>query len=282
MSETNEASPPPDGIDDAILRTFVSPSSRWLPRRTVLSAWLEHAPFAFWLVEVSRPRVLVELGVHNGFSYFAFCQAIQQLRLGTRCYAVDTWKGDEHAGFYGEEVFEDVRAYNDQFYSAFSALMRTTFNDAARHFIDGTVDLLHIDGRHRYEDVKGDFETWRPRLSNRSIVLFHDTNIRRLDFGVYRLWDELRAEYPYFEFHHGAGLGVLGTGTNLPDAVRALFEAAGNESATAQIRRLYGRLGATISAQFFAQDRAAQSAKQEAAMDAPRREPESFKSANRR
>ena len=39
--------------------------------------WLEHIPFAFFLVDCLRPRLLVELGVQTGNSFNAFCQAVK-------------------------------------------------------------------------------------------------------------------------------------------------------------------------------------------------------------
>jgi hypothetical protein len=63
----------------------------------------------------------VELGTHYGTSYGAFCQAVQALRLPSRCYAVNTWKGDMQAGFYGEEVFHELAAYNQELSSGFSS-----------------------------------------------------------------------------------------------------------------------------------------------------------------
>ena len=165
-----------------------------------VSAWADHAPFAFWLMERHRPRSFVELGTHGGYSYFAFCQAIKTGSLPTQCYAVDTWAGDQHAGFYGEEFFQQVSDYNESHYAAFSRLVRTTFDKAVNHFSDGSIDLLHIDGLHFFEDVKHDFETWRPKLSDKAIVLFHDTNVRERNFGVFKLWEDLRVQYPSFEF----------------------------------------------------------------------------------
>jgi len=40
--------------------------------------------------------------------------------MNTRCFAVDTWMGDEHAGRYDESVYEKVRSYNDLRYKKFS------------------------------------------------------------------------------------------------------------------------------------------------------------------
>ena len=170
----------------------VSPVSFWQPHWLGTSAWIEHGPFAFWLIDACRPRQLVELGTHHGYSYLAFCQAVQRLGLDTRCFAVDLWQGDEHAGWYGKEVLEALRQYHDPRYASFSTLVQSSFDDALQHFPDGSVDLLNIDGRHFYDDVRHDFESWRPKLSERAIVLFHDTNVRKREFGVFRLWAKLR------------------------------------------------------------------------------------------
>jgi hypothetical protein len=94
----------------------------------VPSTWIEHAPFAFLFVETHRPRCVTELGTFLGFSYFCFCQEIQRVGIEVKCFAIDTWKRDEHEGFYGEEVFDHIRRYHDSQYSGFSQLIRPTFD----------------------------------------------------------------------------------------------------------------------------------------------------------
>ncbi|GAB0117160.1 class I SAM-dependent methyltransferase [Acidisoma sp. 7E03] len=232
-------------------QTWLSPASFWAPDDVVQSAWLEHGPFAFWLIDALRPRRYVELGTHNGFSYFCVCQAVQRLDLGTACYAVDSWEGDDHAGFYGEEVFASVRRVNEAKYRGFSTLMRGFFSEALPYFPDASIDLLHIDGRHGYEDVLEDFENWRPKLSERGVVLFHDVNVRERGFGVWRLWHELKDRHPAFEFDHGHGLGVLALGSEVPEALKPLLFA--NEDTAAAIRHSYARLGRAISLQLEAE-----------------------------
>ncbi|RUR67415.1 glycosyltransferase [Variovorax guangxiensis] len=206
------------------------------------SAWIGHIPFGVWIVESIKPRVIVELGTHYGHSYFSFCQAVEHARLSTKCYAVDLWKGDEHAGLYGEEVYASVTSGNSRF-EEFSRLLRMTFDDAASYFSDGSVDLLHIDGLHTYEAVKHDFETWRPKLSQQGLVLFHDINVRERDFGVWRLWEELSRSYPTIEFMHSHGLGVLFYGAAQSPAAKSLFQSFGTESGRTYIVRLFGVLG---------------------------------------
>jgi O-antigen biosynthesis protein len=234
------------------METHLSSVSFWVPQYPGGSSWIDHAPFAFWITSVLRPRTFVELGTHGGYSFFAFCQAVKAFELETRCYAVDTWKGDEHAGFYGEEVFKRVRRHNEAHYAAFSRLVRSTFDEASAHFNDASIDLLHIDGRHFYEDVKHDFETWRPKLSQRAVVLFHDTNVRERNFGVFKLWAELTPDFPAFEFLHGHGLGVLGYGATLPEEMAAFLAATDDPNVATEVRQAYARLGSALQADFEA------------------------------
>jgi GT2 family glycosyltransferase/predicted O-methyltransferase YrrM len=203
------------------------------------------------LIASARPRLLVELGTHTGVSYCAFCQAVQELETGTRCYAIDTWRGDRQAGFYGPEVLADLRLHHDSRYSAFSQLLQSTFDAAVEGFEDGSIDLLHIDGCHAYDEVKHDFDTWYPKLSDTAIVLFHDTNVtdvRESPYGVRRLWQEISEGHPHFEFFHGNGLGVL-VAAEFPSAeVQQLIETPREEVPI--IREFFQQLGQRFTTQY--------------------------------
>jgi glycosyltransferase involved in cell wall biosynthesis len=214
----------------------------WPPARLgVLSAWYGHVPFAHWLVGALRPSSIVELGTHWGVSYAAFCEAVVREQIDCRCLAVDTWQGDEHAGFYGADVLADLERFHRARYGAFSTLQQGTFDAALAGVPDGSVDLLHIDGRHHYDDVLHDFTSWRPKLSDRAVVLFHDTNVHERDFGVWRLWAELAPGAPSFEFMHCHGLGVLAAGAAVGGAVRALCDLSGQDAST--VRERFATLG---------------------------------------
>lgn len=214
------------------------------PARVAESAWLGHVPFAMFIVDLLRPSVLVELGTHYGVSYCAFCQAVKELGLPTRCYGIDTWQGDAHVGAYGPEVLADLREHHDPLYGAFSRLVQSTFDQALDHFADRSIDLLHIDGYHTYEAVKHDFESWLPKMSDRGVMLFHDINVREYDFGVWRLWDEIKRNYPHAEFAHTHGLGILAVGTQCPPPLYDFLEYAERERVL--VRDFFYQLGARV------------------------------------
>lgn len=184
--------------------------------------WIGHIPFSFFITQLLKPKILVELGVHTGNSYNAFCQAIDYLKIDTKCYGVDHWKGDVQAEFYDESIFSDLKQYQEEHYKSFSLLLRMDFDDATEYFDNGVIDILHIDGFHTYEAVKHDFFNWLPKMSDHSVVLFHDTQLMKSGFGVHKFWEEISSDYPSFEFYHSFGLGILKTGEKADDLLFSL------------------------------------------------------------
>lgn len=227
--------------------SWLSASSYWMPRNYVVSAWTEHAPFAAWLMDAARPRAVAELGTHNGFSLFAFAESARRLGLDSRFFALDSWEGDDQTGFYGGEVYESVKLIAESDYPGAITLMKGYFSESVSRIEDGSIDLLHIDGRHGYEDVREDFELYLPKVSDRGVVLFHDTFEFQPGFGVNQFWNEISSEYSSFNFEHGHGLGVLAIGANAPRKVLAFLEEA--RSNPEAVRSSYAELGAVVQRQ---------------------------------
>lgn len=214
------------------------PQSLTVPKRFGTAASQEHLPFIKLLVHLMRPKVFVELGVHKGDSYLAICEAINALGIKISCYGVGTWNGAETA-------LSTLRQQHDPVFGHFSNLIEGTVDTAAAHFSEGSIELLHIDGQHVYEAVCHDWETFRPKMSRNGVVLFHFTNRREGNYGVWKLWEQLRATYRHFEFLHGNGLGVLVLSPGISEALNAFLTMA--EKNPALIRSYFFALGNRIA-----------------------------------
>jgi len=194
-------------------------------RLTEINSWHGHIPFAFWLVKKLEPSIFVEFGVHKGDSYSAFCQAVQTFSYPTLCYGIDAWQRDDNASLHDKVNYDEYCRFHNEQYTGFSRLIETNFNDAPLFFQDGTIDLLSIVDQPRYEDVKDSFKSWLPKLSDRAIVLFHDTNARaQASSGLWQFFLELSQQYSgrSFSFLHCNGLGILIVGGQAPVALRNL------------------------------------------------------------
>lgn len=221
--------------------------------------WIGHIPFAFQMVKALEPAVIVELGVYSGSSFFAFCQAAKRLSLPTTCYGIDEWVGDIHMGRFEENVYEEVCRYRDARYPQKVVLIRKKFDDAVHSFKDKSIDLLHIDGTHTYASIRNDFSRWLPKISERGVVLLHDTNITRenfgeraKDYGTRDFFQGIKDRYPHIEFKHCYGLGVLIIGEHPPPAIREILEDAKNPRCIAFFARCGKRVSRTFERQELA------------------------------
>ena len=172
--------------------------------------WEGHRDFAYDLLQFVRPERLVELGSQYGCSLFTFCQAVRDFKLNTEINAVDMWSGDIGAEITGEEVYALVQKTAATYYPEVNLhLFQMCFDDARPNFADNSIDILHIDGGHAFEDVEHDFTTWLPKLKENGIVLFHDV-YSPIDQGSCDHWEKTKKEYDcYFDFTHSCGLGIL-------------------------------------------------------------------------
>lgn len=173
--------------------------------------WAGHTFFAYDLVKNFKPETLVELGSYKGTSSMAFAQAAKDENLNTDLYFVDSWEGEEQTGYYSQDVYQLFTSLIEKYFSKQNVHpLKMLFDEALEKFEDKSIDILHIDGLHTYEAVKHDYETWKSKVKDNGVILFHD--IRVQNFGAKEVWKEVKAENPkaiFIEFDHNYGLGVM-------------------------------------------------------------------------
>lgn len=179
------------------------------------SPWSGHRRFVYDLVANIRPECIVELGSYYGCSAFTFLQVLKDFDMKSHFYAIDTWEGDSFTeNDYKENIYDSYKNIQERIFAGQNAIMKKmTFDQACCDFKEESIDLLHIDGSHTYEDCRHDFETWFSKVSKKGIILFHDISDDRLDgelLGSHLFWQEIKGQFSAtLEFPYSFGLGVL-------------------------------------------------------------------------
>tara|TARA_B100000941_G_C28405564_1_gene500548 strand:- start:179 stop:967 length:789 start_codon:yes stop_codon:yes gene_type:complete len=195
--------------------------------KNIQSAWKSHYWIYIEIIKKMRPDTIVELGTDRGFSLLAAMFALSRNKIDGKVYAIDAWgknDNDKSVMITGESRYEKLKnEIIPQFTKKYKLsenkheLVREYFSDAQSRF--DSIDLLHIDGNHTYEDCKRDYEEFKDKVDlKKGCIIFHDiargkTGTRKEHFGVYRLFNEIDHKKLYFLQH--SGLGIVSDNENL-------------------------------------------------------------------
>lgn len=175
---------------------------------------------------------LVEIGAFKGRSTWYLARALEDARSPRRLVSIDPHLEGTQADFEANVARGGLAHRIDA---------RTTYSHDAAREIDGPLGMLWIDGDHRYESVRRDFEDWFPKLADGGWVAFHDTV--DLWYGPTRLVRELLVRRSDL-----GSVGVIGSITyarkatpSLLNRLRALRARLAFELVVAVRRRRFGR-----------------------------------------
>ena len=172
--------------------------------------------------KLEAPTVVCEIGTADGGTNFLLSQALPtvQLMLGVDLYVK---KRSKLQFFFREE--QEVKLINGSSYSD------STLNQVKSLLAGRKIDLLFIDGDHRYEGVKQDFLSYKNLVRDGGIIVFHDivpdyltrygTPTGRWVGGVPQFWNRIKFLYPNYEFvenpdQDGLGIGAIRYSANVP------------------------------------------------------------------
>lgn len=162
-----------------------------------IDGWLSPLEALTLYLFCKNAKKTVEIGTFKGRSTYFLAKAVQEVN-GNRVVTIDHHQGNEE--HQNKENMPkggtwDIFVKNMQDRGLFAWIMpiKKSSVEAAKSY-DEKIDLLFIDGSHKYEDVQQDWESWSPKLVDGGIVIFHDCNWS----GVSQVVNPLKEKYPFF------------------------------------------------------------------------------------
>ncbi|MDW8289338.1 MAG: class I SAM-dependent methyltransferase [Armatimonadota bacterium] len=144
-----------------------------------VEGWLtvEEGELLYQLARACKGKgVIVEIGSFKGKSTIWLAKG-SLAGAGVRVFAIDPHTGSEEHRQDGQPVWtydEFVVNLRHAGVEEVVTPLLTTSAEAAAGF-DQPVELLFIDGDHRYAAVRQDFDLWFPKLLEGGYLLMHDT-----------------------------------------------------------------------------------------------------------
>ena len=150
------------------------------------------------LLRRRKLRTVVEIGTFRGGTFWLWCQLateeahIVSIDLPEKSAAGRKRQGDLRNCAVASQHLSFVWNHSQ---------MRATQTQLARLLDGDAIDFLFIDGDHRYEAVRRDFQLYSPLVRPGGIVAFHDIlhHPRLPNHQVERYWRELKKDHPFKE-----------------------------------------------------------------------------------
>jgi hypothetical protein len=129
--------------------------------------------------ELSSGDRVVEIGSYHGRSAIVLATAAP---TGVQVVCIDPHGGNDRGPQQFEGEFEEGQRDHEHFVGN---LKRAGVLDRIRHIrkasqdaagdVQGDVELLYIDGAHRYNPAKADIERWGAKVGPNGVLLIHDS-----------------------------------------------------------------------------------------------------------
>ena len=162
-------------------------------------------------IDKKKPKTFVEIGSRHGGSFYLLSQFCEK---NAKVISIDLpeshWGArDSQKTLYKVDNMLKTEGFDSHIILGDSHKEET--KEKLLEILDGNkIDLLFLDGDHRYEGVKLDWEMYSPLVEN--YVGFHDIDFVKTDKNncdVRTLWQSLKKEYKYKEFITTYGTGIL-------------------------------------------------------------------------
>lgn len=182
---------------------------------SIESTWKGHQKFVCWLVQMLKPKTVVDIGFDRGLSTIAFAYrnkgqvfGIEWFEEGNyvaKCLALDS-------------AFHNISHAIRLCHTKNIHLIVGPFQDIAKKWVR-KIDILHIDWAHSYRTAKKHYENWKRFMKDDGVILVHNVTAYPKETGQF--FQELPMEK--FIFPHAQGLGVACSKAEVIDEIRKTF-----------------------------------------------------------
>ena len=131
----------------------------------------------------TNPKTFVEIGSYNGESLEVFRN---HLPKDCKIFCIDPWLNNYDENDAASEISEmnEVEASFDRVMRKYRNIAKLKFisNEIFELFDDESLDIVYIDGNHKYEAVKEDIKLYLPKIKEDGIISGHDYDVPDVNF----------------------------------------------------------------------------------------------------
>lgn len=162
------------------------------------------------ILKEKKPKVILEIGTDRGGSLFLFSRIAP-----TDAHIISVSFG--YCPRWRKSLFRSFISENQKFNFIEGDSHSEETLEKVKKVLDGKkIDFLFIDGDHRYEGVKKDFEIYSQLVSDDGIIGFHDIAGYKdvpADIEVDKFWNEIKNRHKHEEivenWGQGCGIGLI-------------------------------------------------------------------------